>query len=77
MLALEYLVAEGWIGPAITMILNTISPENKGFAVSAFLFLCTVAGTISNAILGELQKQYIPTDKTAPDYKEKFAAAKY
>jgi len=46
-LGLEYLVAEGWVGPAITMVINVISPENKGFAVSAFLFCCTVAGTIS------------------------------
>jgi len=25
-LALEYLFAEGWVGPAITMIVNTITP---------------------------------------------------
>lgn len=54
MLALEYLFAEGWVGPAITMIVNTISPDNKGFAVSAFLFMATVAGTISVALLGAL-----------------------
>ena len=54
MLALEYLFAEGWVGPAITMVVNTISPRNKGFAVSAFLFCCTVAGTVSNLILGFL-----------------------
>jgi MFS family permease len=46
-LGLEYLFAECWIGPAITMVVNTISPDNKGFAVSAFLFFATVAGTIS------------------------------
>lgn len=54
MLALEYLFAEGWVGPAITMVINVISPENKGFAVSAFLFCCTVAGTISTWLLGLL-----------------------
>ena len=30
-LFLEYLFAECWSSPAITMILNTISSENKGF----------------------------------------------
>lgn len=50
MLALEYLFAEGWVGPAITMVINTISPENKGFAVAGFLFCCTVAGTLSTII---------------------------
>lgn len=56
MLGAEYLVAECWVAPAITMLLNTISTRNKGFAVSAFLFLATVAGTISTALLGALQK---------------------
>lgn len=51
-LAIEYLLAEGWVGPAITMVINVISNENKGFAVSAFLFCCTIAGTISTALLG-------------------------
>ena len=50
MLALEYLTAENWIAPAITMLINTISPENKSFAVSAFLFFCTIGGTIATAI---------------------------
>jgi hypothetical protein len=53
-LALEYLVAECWVSPAITMVVNTISSENKGFAVSAYLFCCTVAGTISTYMLGQL-----------------------
>lgn len=50
MLGLEYLVAECWFGPAITMVLNTISPENKGFAVGAFLFCTTMAGTLSTVL---------------------------
>jgi hypothetical protein len=53
-LALEYLVAECWVSPAITMVLNTISPDNKGFAVSAYLFCCTIAGTLSTWLLGRL-----------------------
>jgi hypothetical protein len=54
MLGAEYLVAESWLGPSITMVINTISPENKGFAVSAYLFFATVAGTIATELLGVL-----------------------
>lgn len=50
MLAMEYLTAENWIAPAITMLINTISPENKSFAVGAFLFFCQIGGTIATAI---------------------------
>ena len=50
MLALEYLCAENWIAPAITMLMNTISAENKGFGVSAFLFFCTLGGTLATGI---------------------------
>jgi hypothetical protein len=55
MLGFEYLVAENWVSPAITMILNTISPSNKGYGVSAFLFFATIAGTISTYLCGLLQ----------------------
>lgn len=65
-LALEYLTAECWIGPAITMVINTISPANKGFAVSAFLFFATIAGMISTTTLGALQDHY--EAKTNPQY---------
>lgn len=58
MLGFEYLVAECWISPAITMLINTISPENKAFGTSAFLFFCTISGTISTSLLGALQKHY-------------------
>jgi MFS family permease len=54
MLAFEYLVAEGWVPPAITMVVNTISPENKAFGTAAFLFCATMAGVISTALLNEL-----------------------
>lgn len=57
-IALEYFFAESWIGPAITMVLNTISSKNKGFAVSAFLFFATIFGTISTALLGQLNIAY-------------------
>ena len=65
-LAMEYLVAECWVSPAITMVMNTISPENKGFAVSAYLFCCTIAGTFSTWLLGQLQTSLKVDDKENP-----------
>ena len=58
MLALEYLCAENWIAPAITMLLNTISTENKGFGVSAFLFFSTLGGTLATAVAQPLFNHY-------------------
>lgn len=58
MLALEYLSAENWIAPAITMLMNTISAENKGFGVSAFLFFCTLGGTVATGIAQPLFNAY-------------------
>lgn len=58
MLALEYLFAEGWVGPAITMVVNTISPENKGLCVGAYLFCCTFGGTLSPIIYNKLVDHY-------------------
>lgn len=69
-LGLEYLVAECWVGPAITMVINTISAENKGTAVSAYLFCCTIAGTFSTWLLGKLQESY--EVKYNPDLYGKF-----
>ena len=48
------------------MLLNTISPENKGYGVSAFLFFCTISGTISSAALGAWVNTYDP--KNNPKY---------
>ena len=62
MLGLEYLFAESWLGPSITMVINTASPKNKGFAVSAYLFFATVAGTIATELLGVLQQYYNAKD---------------
>ena len=58
-LALEYLFAESWFSPAIAMVLNTISPENRGFAVSVYIFTCTIAGTLATWLLGLLSAKYV------------------
>lgn len=57
-LALEYLGAECWFAAAITMVLNTITPSNKGYAVSTFLLFSTLAGSLSTFILGKLADHY-------------------
>ena len=40
------------------MLLNAISPQNKGFAVSAYLFFTTISGTISTFLLGQFVETY-------------------
>ena len=40
------------------MVISTISPENKGLAVSIYLFCVTIAETISTALLGWLLKYF-------------------
>lgn len=57
MLGLNYLTAEAWGSPAITMLMDVVSQKNMGFAVSAYLFLTTISGMISTALLGWLQNQ--------------------
>jgi MFS family permease len=54
----EYLFAECWSSPAITMLINAISPQNKGFAVSAYLFFTTISGTISTFLLGQFVQTF-------------------
>ena len=58
MLALKYIFSEGWEGPSITMIVNAISPENKGLGVSAFLFCSIIMGTVALYLLGYLEDKY-------------------
>ena len=40
------------------MLINAISPENKGFAVSAYLFFTTISGTISTFLLGQFSETW-------------------
>ena len=46
------------------MVLNTISSENKGFAISAYLLCCTTAGTISTSLLSWLNSNVDGGEKT-------------
>jgi hypothetical protein len=57
-LALEYIVAECWTSPAITMLINCLSPEAKATGVSVYLMILTASGTISTAVLGILNGKY-------------------
>ena len=52
MLGVNYLFAEAWGSPAITMLMDSISLQNMGFAVSAYLFMTTISGMISTALIG-------------------------
>ena len=61
MLGFNYMFAEAWVSPAITMLLDSASPKNSGFAVNAFFFFCTLAGTLSTFSLQYLNK-YLDAD---------------
>ena len=58
MLCLHFLVSAGYEGPAFAVILNSISPENKGLVVSALVFSFIMAGTLGSALLGWLEDYY-------------------
>lgn len=51
MLAANYLIAEAWSAPTITMLLDTTSQKNQGFTVNAYLLFGTMAGVFSTSIL--------------------------
>ena len=62
MLGFVYLFGEAWISPAVTMLINTISPENKASGYSVYLFVCTISGTLAVSMLGFLE-QALDTSK--------------
>ena len=47
MLAINYITAEAWGSPAITMLQDSVSPKNLGFSVSAYLFFTTISGMLA------------------------------
>lgn len=51
-LFLEYLLAEGWNSPAISMIQQVVDPSVKGVAISIYLFSVTIAGTVASVTVG-------------------------
>ena len=55
MLGINYLFAEAWGSPAITMLQDSVDPSQIGFCISSFMFFNTMAGMIGTAILGQLQ----------------------
>ena len=65
MLGVNYLFAEAWGSPAITMLMDSISVQNMGFAVSAYLFMTTISGMISTALIGYIQSAYDAENNTS------------
>jgi hypothetical protein len=56
MLGLHYCVSELFIAPSITMLQNTTSVKNQGFAVSVYTVAATLGGLLGTTALGYLQK---------------------
>jgi hypothetical protein len=59
---LEYLLAEGWMPPTLSMMLTCIDVKFKGVAVGVFLFATTIAGTIAVSFDAALIKYLEATD---------------
>ena len=53
-LFLTYLLAEGWMAPAVAMIQATIDVRYKGVAMGVFLFATAIFGTIGTFVIGAL-----------------------
>ena len=51
-LFLTYLLAEGWMSPAVAMIQATIDVRYKGVAMGVFLFATAIFGTVGTLIIG-------------------------
>ena len=56
MLGINYITAEAWGSPAITMLQDSVSPKNLAFSVSAYLFFTTIAGMVATEIMSSSQK---------------------
>ena len=58
MLFLTYLLAEGWMAPAVAMIQLSIDVRYKGVAMGVFLFATAIFGTIGSLIIGALEQEW-------------------
>jgi hypothetical protein len=72
MLGVYYTFAEGWTSPSITMLQNTVSSKNQGFAASVYLFGMYISGLLGSISLGYLQ-QYLGADKEVGLYGDTLA----
>jgi MFS family permease len=53
-LLLEYLLAEGWFGPALSIMQERVPAEARGVTISIYLFISGIVGSLSPALLGHL-----------------------
>ena len=51
MLCVNYITAESWGSPTITMLQDVTPSETIGFSISAYLFLTTISGMVGTAAL--------------------------
>lgn len=57
-LCLEYLLAKGWSGPAISMLTAVVDPRIKGTAVAMFMFSASIISSFSAVLLGNLIEKF-------------------
>ena len=58
MLFLLYLLAEGWMSPAVSMIQISIDVRYKGVAMGVFLFATSLSGTAATLVVGVMNTDF-------------------
>lgn len=54
----HYSISEAWISPSITMLQNTTSTKNQGFAVSIYNLALAVSALSGTIVLGKVQDYF-------------------
>mmetsp|Transcript_3752 Transcript_3752/g.6401 ORF Transcript_3752/g.6401 Transcript_3752/m.6401 type:complete len:120 (-) Transcript_3752:87-446(-) len=58
MLAFNYLIAECWASPTITMLQDTTKNSNQGFAINSYLLFATLCGALSTFLLDRINYHF-------------------
>jgi len=59
-LFVEYIFAECWFGPALSIIQNRIQPEYRGTAISLFLFFANMIGNAAPIVISQFYSNKSP-----------------
>lgn len=61
-LFLEYLLCEGWMPPAMSMLQTCMDTRFKGVSIGIFLFATTISGTVAVSFTAQMIKYFDAKD---------------
>jgi len=61
----EYLVAECWFGPAVSILQNALPPKVRGVGIAIFTLITTAAGSLMSLLFGAFE-DYLKMTGAAP-----------